>query len=187
MRRLLAFLAFVPTSLLLPGCPIYGGDHCEVSRDCAPGYACDFASGSCIPYDEPFGSYPSCSEPSDCTIGETCTPDGECRPGSCLFFGCVGGYDCSAARGVFECLPEDGDAGAPAAVDGGSTAPPTDDGSTASPDAATGGNDADAAPVGDGASVDAMSPVSDSAVSDGAAGSNGTPALDASASGDSGP
>lgn len=43
-----------------------------------------------------------CGNPDDCAIGETCAPDGTCKPGKCDVIGCIYGYACEAG----ECVPK---------------------------------------------------------------------------------
>jgi hypothetical protein len=158
----------IPAALLLAlgglaGCPIY--DHadegCYRDLDCAPGFLCDDATGSC--YDELAGI--ACDRPSDCGENETCSRTGSCEIGDCHFasVGCVRGYVCDAVAGRWACVSESagqggdssgggpGTAGAP--VSGGA---PGSDGGTPS---ASGGeptesggmpNQAGGAPAADG-------------------------------------
>lgn len=37
-----------------------------------------------------------CGNPKDCAAGETCAPDGTCKPGDCAANGCIFGFACSA-------------------------------------------------------------------------------------------
>src|ERR1041384_1674619 len=87
----LARVAFVlcagATALL--GCPLYS--DCDDQNDCASGYYCSQFSQRC----EQNSRGIECLRPSECGVGETCTPERVCRPGSCGYHGCVRGYRCS--------------------------------------------------------------------------------------------
>ena|SRR6185295_683145 len=84
---------------LLLGCPLYDED-CSDSG-CAVGYQCDRFSQRCVAN----VVAPSCVRPEQCAAAETCTPDFVCRPGSCDFHGCVGGYACGIVEGAHACVP----------------------------------------------------------------------------------
>jgi hypothetical protein len=105
-----------PAALLLigaglSGCPIYDHDDtgCYYDSDCAPGYSCDDASGSCYREESD-----ACRRPSDCGANETCNRSGTCVTGDCHFdsVGCVRGYECSSDSGRWECVDQsDGGSG----------------------------------------------------------------------------
>jgi hypothetical protein len=101
---------------LLAGCPIYE-DECDSRNDCARGYACNRYSQRC----EPVSLEPGCRRPDQCEVGETCTPDFTCRPGSCEFHGCVGGYVCAVVDSTHACVLDAdaavSDSAAPSPVD----------------------------------------------------------------------
>lgn len=127
---------------LLAGCPIYE-DECDSRNDCARGYACDQFSRRC----EPVSLEPGCRRPDQCALGETCTPDFTCRPGSCDFHGCVRGYVCGVVDSAHACVLDTdaavSDSAAPSPIDSGTggadpgpvdasdAAPPNDAGSDA--------------------------------------------------------
>jgi hypothetical protein len=98
------------TAVLLLGCPLYD-DTCDSRNDCSSGYRCDRFSQRC----EPVPIEPFCRRPDQCGVGETCTPDFVCRPGSCDFHGCVSGFSCGVVASTHTCVAL-GDAGADAAV-----------------------------------------------------------------------
>lgn len=133
-RRLLIALGAGATALL--GCPLYS-DHCDSRNDCASGFYCDQFSQRC----EPDLEEPICVRPSQCEVGETCTPDFLCRPGSCDFHGCVNGYRCAVVDSAHTCVPNVDDAG----PEDASVATPADAGADAPSDA---GLDADAGDSG---------------------------------------
>lgn len=127
---------------VLAGCPIYE-DQCDSRNDCARGYACDQFSRRC----EPVSLEPGCRRPDQCDVGETCTPDFTCRPGSCDFHGCVRGYVCGVVDSAHACVLDSdaavSDSAAPNPIDsgtGGGDAGPIDAGDTAPPNDA--GSDA---------------------------------------------
>ncbi len=98
----------------LTGCPIYDDETagCYGSSACPSGSSCDVDTGSCVPNQEV-----ECHRPSDCGGNETCGSRGICRIGDCSFasVGCVRGYSCSRAQGIWECTTEtDGVGGQPA-------------------------------------------------------------------------
>lgn len=106
-----AFSVAWPLALLLigvglSGCPIYDQDDtgCYVDSDCASGYSCDDASGTCYRPDSD-----ACRKPSDCRANETCSRSGTCVPGDCHFdsVGCIRGFVCSSASGRWACVDED--------------------------------------------------------------------------------
>ena len=105
MKRLLWGL---PLALLL-GCPLYD-EECSGGQDCAAGFFCDGYRQRCVL----LPTIASCVRPEDCGAAETCAPDGECRPGSCDYHGCVAGYTCSIVDGAHACVAagSTGDAGA---------------------------------------------------------------------------
>ena len=99
------------------GCPMYS-DDCDSRDDCATGFYCESFSRRCQPQSrvEPVG----CTRPDACDLGETCTPNFECQPGSCDYHGCVQGYACSVVDSAHACVANGGDAGADAGLsDGG--------------------------------------------------------------------
>jgi hypothetical protein len=117
-RAALLGTVLLGTSLL--GCPLYDED-CLDNPGCARGFQCDRFSRRCVPIIE----LPTCSRPEQCAAAETCTPDLVCRPGSCDFYGCVGGFTCGVVGGAHACVPSAEDAGgdamaAPVAADAGS-------------------------------------------------------------------
>ncbi len=90
----------------LLGCPIYETD-CDEANDCASGFYCDQFSQRCAPVEAAVG----CVRPSECEIGETCTPDFICEPGSCAYHGCVAGYTCAVVDSAHACVTTVDDAG----------------------------------------------------------------------------
>jgi len=92
------------------GCSVDGDDAtCGVDFDCAPGYYCDFATGSCH-------KAVQCASPEDCTgTNETCSSDATCKVGSCQVVGCVQGYTCSISNGAWACSQDSSQASAGAA------------------------------------------------------------------------
>lgn len=114
-----ALFALCAGATLLIGCPLYA-DECDSRNDCASGFYCDPFSRQCEPVLDAIG----CSRPNECEVGETCTPDFVCRPGSCDYHGCVRGYRCGVVDFAHTCvrtLDEAGpeDASLPAAPDAG--------------------------------------------------------------------
>jgi hypothetical protein len=117
-------------ALMLFGCPIYD-DKCSSRNDCASGYQCDSQANRCILVGLPL---PGCTSPAQCSAGETCTPDFECRPGSCDVHGCVAGYRCSQPDGVYTCTStrdasadaSDADAGDASDIDAATSSNPLD-------------------------------------------------------------
>lgn len=114
------WLAAAVLAALLPGCPFFPENGCFIDRDCAQGYACDARTGQCVAM-RPEGR--SCQEPEDCTTNETCSRHGTCAPGDCTFSGCVEGYRCDGAEGVWACVVDGaglgGSAGSPSAGSAG--------------------------------------------------------------------
>jgi len=112
-RALLLGLLLIGASAL-GGCPIYPEDRvaCASSSDCPYGYACDYSAGYCyqIPVDNP--NPKSCAKPSDCGDNETCGKTGHCGIGDCTFHGCVSGYTCDVADGVWTCVATSSTGGA---------------------------------------------------------------------------
>lgn len=139
-----ALFALCGAAAILIGCPLYS-DECDSRNDCASGFYCDQFSRHC----EAILDAVACARPSQCEVGETCTPDFVCRPGSCDYHGCVVGYRCGVVDFAHTCVPAVDDAGnedaslPPAAGDAG---PELDAGSGS--DASSGSDDA-------GATVDA--------------------------------
>jgi len=119
-RAARALFALCGGATILLGCPLYS-DECDSRNDCASGFYCDRFSRQCEPILDAIG----CSRPSQCELGETCTPDLVCRPGSCDYHGCVRGYRCGIVDSAHTCVPdvdaeEPADASAPpSAGDGG--------------------------------------------------------------------
>jgi hypothetical protein len=113
---------------LLLGCPLYE-DTCDSRNDCRSGYQCNRFTQRCEQNVVEVG----CLRPDQCGPGETCTPDFTCRPGSCQFHGCVGGFSCGVQGGAHACLSDGAisDAGDAAADPG-----PSDIDASLGPDAA---------------------------------------------------
>lgn len=95
-----ALFALCGGAAILVGCPLYSGD-CDSQNDCASGFYCDRFSQRCEPTLDAIG----CVRPSQCEVGETCTPERVCRPGSCDFHGCVRGYRCDVVDSAHACVP----------------------------------------------------------------------------------
>jgi hypothetical protein len=138
-RRVLFALCAGATALL--GCPLYS-DDCDGRNDCASGFYCDQYSQRCAPVLESL----SCVRPGQCEVGETCTPDFVCRPGSCDFHGCVNGYQCAVVDSAHTCVPGDD----PGPVDASVPPAPADAGADAA--AADAGLATDLADAGDAGS-----------------------------------
>ena len=136
--RVVSLLCAGATALY--GCPVYS-DDCDSQNDCASGFYCDQFSLHCEPLLEAIG----CREPDECETGETCTPDRVCRPGSCDYHGCVGGYVCGVVNSAHACvLAGTTDAGAVTEAD--ASVAPADAGSDASAAPTDAGSSADASP-----------------------------------------
>jgi hypothetical protein len=135
-----ALIALGAAATILIGCPLYS-DECDSRNDCASGFYCESFSRQC----EPILDAIACSRPSQCEVGETCTPDFVCRPGSCDYHGCVRGYRCGVVDFAHTCVPALDDGGADAA----SAPSPADAGDT------DGGDELDAGTDGGDAAVDA--------------------------------
>jgi len=140
-RRMLragrALCALCGAAAILIGCPLYS-DECDSRNDCASGFYCAQFSRQCEPILDVLG----CTRPSECEVGETCTPDFVCRPGSCDFHGCVRGYRCGEVDFAHTCAPPvDEDASLPPPADAGSS----DGGVDLDLDAGTGTDAGDAA------------------------------------------
>lgn len=137
-----ALLALCAGATILIGCPLYS-EECDSRNDCASGFYCDQFSRQCTPILDAIG----CTRPSQCEVGETCTPDFVCRPGSCDYHGCVRGYRCGVVDFAHTCVSnvddeEPLDASLPpSGADGGGSGDVADGGAL---DA--GGTAADAAP-----------------------------------------
>jgi len=128
-------LALCAVATVLIGCPLYS-DDCDGRSDCASGFYCEQFSRRC----QPILDEPGCVRPSQCEVGETCTPDFACRPGSCDYHGCVRGYTCGVVDSAHTCVLATADAGsedasvpadAAGALDAsiaGDAGPPTDAG-----------------------------------------------------------
>jgi hypothetical protein len=132
------------TAVLLLACPLYD-DSCDSRNDCGSGYRCDRFSQRC----EPVELAAFCERPDQCGIGETCTPDFACRPGSCDFHGCVSGFSCGVVASTHTCVAA-ADAGADAAV-----------GSVTLPDASVNGSLDQNAGLPDAAGPDAAADAAD--------------------------
>lgn len=120
MKPTALVLLVLAAGAMLPGCPIYGSDDgCVYDSDCPTSYVCDGTLGLCRP--------PSdfrCTKPLDCASNETCSRDGMCRTGDCSWaeVGCVAGYTCSKASGLWECVPRNGGSGGSGAAGEGGAA-----------------------------------------------------------------
>jgi hypothetical protein len=122
VRAARALLALCAGVTVLIGCPLYS-DDCGDRGDCASGFYCDPSSQRCRPLVDEL----ACSRPEQCELGETCTPEFTCRPGSCDYHGCVAGYRCGVVDSAHACVPietEPGpaDAAVLAPADGGDAA-----------------------------------------------------------------
>jgi hypothetical protein len=108
MRRALLLGSSAACALALSGCPIYPEEPyaCSTNADCAKGELCDSYDGFCyVPKPGTGGaSGVSCDAPGDCGANETCSKSGQCRIGDCTFHGCVTGWECSSASGVWTCV-----------------------------------------------------------------------------------
>lgn len=140
-----ALLGLSGVAAVLIGCPLYA-DDCDGRSDCASGFYCDQLSRRCQPILDPVG----CNRPSQCDVGETCTPDFACRPGSCDYYGCVRGYTCGVVDSAHTCVlvtdgagPEDASAPTDAAAGLPDASAASD---AAPPEAGDSGVDAAAAP-----------------------------------------
>jgi len=110
-------LALALTGLVFSGCPGYGEtESCVRDSQCAPGYVCDVDAGSCVE-----NPVELCAAPIDCADNETCSRDGSCEVGDCSWpdIGCVEGFICSAADGLWECVVDDGSNAGGASGSGG--------------------------------------------------------------------
>lgn len=101
-------IALCGGATILIGCPLYS-DECDSRNDCASGFYCDQFSLRCEPVLDAIG----CVRPNQCEVGETCTPDFVCRPGSCDYHGCVRGYRCGVVDFIHSCVPVGSDDGGP--------------------------------------------------------------------------
>ncbi|HTV19581.1 MAG TPA: hypothetical protein VMG12_12935 [Polyangiaceae bacterium] len=95
-----ALIALCGGATILIGCPLYS-DECDSQSDCASGFYCDQFSLRCEAVLDAIG----CVRPNQCEVGETCTPDFVCRPGSCDYHGCVRGYRCGVVDFIHTCIP----------------------------------------------------------------------------------
>jgi hypothetical protein len=88
----------------LVGCPMYS-DDCDSRDDCATGFYCERYGKRCqpLPQVEPVG----CTRPDQCAIGETCTANFECLPGSCDYHGCASGHVCTVVDSAHTCVATD--------------------------------------------------------------------------------
>jgi hypothetical protein len=73
-----ALWLFLPAATL-GGCPVYS-DGCGTDEDCDYGYACQYASGQCIPikYETQGGTPPRCRTTDDCDDGLVCDRYSRC-------------------------------------------------------------------------------------------------------------
>src|SRR5688572_22274421 len=94
-----ATVALCGSATALAGCPLYD-EACDEQDDCGSGFYCEQYSSRCQPVPDAIG----CIRPSECAVGETCTPDFVCRPGSCDYHGCVSGYRCSVVDSAHACI-----------------------------------------------------------------------------------
>jgi hypothetical protein len=109
MKRFALLVCSLAVALMVPGCPIYDEEEgCSRDSDCPTGYSCDGLTGLCSP-----NSTLVCSVPSECAPSETCGRDGLCHAGDCSWpaIGCIVGYQCSSATGVFRCVAGSGSSG----------------------------------------------------------------------------
>jgi hypothetical protein len=129
-------------AFILPGCPVYPRDQaCFHDEDCPSGSLC-YSDGYCAPSGQGgSGSISTCDEPKDCRPNETCGTDARCHVGSCQFHGCVAGFSCGRADGVWECLRSSSTGGR---------------GGRGGTGGSYGGGDADVSDSGDSGSVDGM-------------------------------
>jgi hypothetical protein len=132
-------LALCGVATVLIGCPLYS-DDCEGRSDCASGFYCSPVNRRC----QPIQDEPGCVRPSQCEVGETCTPDFACRPGSCDYYGCVRGYTCGVVDSAHACVLATGAGAEDASV-------PADAGALDASIAGDGGPPADAGGAGDAA------------------------------------
>ncbi len=108
MRRLTSKLALAGAGFFALGCPIYDYEDCAQHRDlCGDGFACDVRSGQCVRISRSGSRAQSCESPEECDEFETCTDDGECRPGSCAIHGCVEGFRCEIVDDQHRCVAAD--------------------------------------------------------------------------------
>lgn len=108
MKKLAFSAALLGIGMLIAGCPVYDGNDlgCFDDFDCPNGYVCDGGVGECVLVGDRGSS--SCNAPGDCGSNETCSRSGTCMAGDCHFtsVGCVRGFECSAASGRWQCVPE---------------------------------------------------------------------------------
>jgi hypothetical protein len=115
------FVLCVGATVLL-GCPLYSNE-CTERDDCASNFYCDSYSRRCEAVPQPV----ACSRPDQCGVGETCTPDFVCRPGSCDYHGCVQGYRCGVQDSAHTCLSLAEDAGVDASSEPADASPGASD------------------------------------------------------------
>ena len=117
MKRFALLVSSLAVALMVPGCPIYEEDEaCARDSDCPSNYSCDGLTGLCSP-----NSTLVCSVPSECAPSETCGRNGLCHAGDCSWpaIGCIAGYHCSSASGVFRCVAGNGGSGGQGSGAGG--------------------------------------------------------------------
>jgi hypothetical protein len=150
MKRAVLWSAALMTAFALTGCPVYPDDRrgCFDDEDCAPGYACDHATGACfLPGGGGSGGgSASCSAPDDCRLNETCDKSGVCQTGSCHVdsVGCVSGYSCEIVDGTWTCVASSssgGAAGASGAAGAGGADAGTSTGGSGGEASSDGGDD----------------------------------------------
>jgi hypothetical protein len=95
------------------GCP--EGNSCVLNPDqtasCVPGTSGTGGSSSSSSSSSGSGGTGGsgggvtwCGNPDDCGAGQTCAPDGTCKPGDCNVVGCIFGYACNKDTG--KCDPQ---------------------------------------------------------------------------------
>ena len=145
MKRILLWGALLVGASVLGGCPIYPEDPyaCASNADCPNGYACDYPTGVCyLVQTGPGPTGKTCTKPTDCGANETCSKTGKCGVGDCTFHGCVAGYSCEVAGGVWGCVSSQGTGGAGGSSGGGGTAGASSGGAAGSAGAAGAGGTA---------------------------------------------
>ena len=109
-KRRIQSMLLLFAGITTQACPMFSDDAgCWYDGDCAPGFLCDRRNGTC--FREPMVEPDSCSEPADCRVGETCSPDALCVPGDCTFSGCIAGWTCDVIDGRWGCRSETSAAG----------------------------------------------------------------------------
>ena len=102
-RRLLSWSLALLSAFCVGGCPLFADRAgCWDDRDCAPDFSCDRSSGLC----REAGSTTAltCERPEDCNGNLNCGSEAVCVRGDCTFTGCVEGYECSGASGIWSCV-----------------------------------------------------------------------------------